>query len=238
MRALLVLLAAPVLFVAGCTASSHNTATPTTAPAAPTSAASASAGPVGTGTPSGPAKTGSPTGPGKTGSPTDTPSGPGKTGSPTGTKGGGGATRTATARCHTGDLKLTLGKRGGDTATKFQPLYFTNVAGHACTLHGYPGVSWVAGDDRHQVGDAFDRDKFNPKVTVTLAPGEVAYAILATHDVGMFPAGKCKPVSVRGYRVYPPDETKSVFVASATKACSAKGVNVGNVAAILIHPVD
>jgi hypothetical protein len=225
MRALLLLLAGPVLFVAGCTASSHSTATPTTAPAAPTSAASASAGPVGTGTPSGPAKTGP-------------PSGPAKTGSPTATKGGGGAAGTATPRCHTGDLKLTLGKRGGATAKKFQPLYFTNVADHACTLHGYPGVSWVAGDDGHQVGDAFDRDAFNPKVTVTLAPGDVAYAILGTHDVAMFPASRCKPVSVRGYRVYPPDETRSVFVASATKACSAKGVNVGNVAAILIHPVD
>jgi hypothetical protein len=207
MRPLLLLLAAPVLFVAGCTASSPSTATPTTAPAAPTSAASASAGPT-------------------------------TTASPAGTKGGGGATGTATPRCHTGDLKLTLGKRGGATATKFQPLYFTNIADHACTLHGYPGVSWVAGNDGHQVGDAFNRAAFNPNVTVSLAPGDVAYAILATHDVGMFPAGKCKPVSVRGYRVYPPDETKSVFVAGATKACSAKGVNVGNVAAILIHPVD
>jgi len=220
MRPLLLLLAAPALFVAGCTASSHNTATPTTAPAAPASAsaapASASAGPAGNGSPSGPAKTGS----------------------PIATRSGEGATRTATPRCHTGDLKLTLGKRGGATATKFQPLYFTNIAEHACTLHGYPGVSWVAGNDRHQVGDAFDRAAFNPKVTVTLAPGDVAYSILGTHDVGMFPASQCKPVSVRGYRVYPPDETKSVFVASATKACSAKGVNVGNVAAILIHPVD
>jgi hypothetical protein len=216
MRPLLLLLAVPVLFVAGCTASSHSTATPTSTLAAPTSAASASAGPVGTGTPSGPAKSVS----------------------PTGTKTGGGAAGTATPRCHTGDLKLTLGKRGGATATKFQPLYFTNVADHACTLHGYPGVSWVAGDDGHQVGDAFDRAAFNPKVTVTLAPGDVAYATLATHDVGMFPARQCKPVNVRGYRVYPPDETTSVIVASATKACSAKGVNAGNVAAILIHPVD
>ncbi|GIF22356.1 hypothetical protein Ate02nite_50860 [Paractinoplanes tereljensis] len=169
---------------------------------------------------------------------TGTPSGPAKTGTPTGTKSSGGAAGTATPRCHTGDLKLTLGRRGGSTDTKFQPLYLTNVADRACTLHGYPGVSVVAGDDGHQVGDAFDRATFNPKVTVTLAPGDVAYAILATHDVGMFPAGKCKPVSVRGYRVYPPDETKSIFVAGATKACSAKGVNVGNVAAILIHPVD
>ncbi|GIM95451.1 DUF4232 domain-containing protein [Paractinoplanes toevensis] len=229
MRPLLLLLAVPVLFVTGCTTSSHRTATatatPTTAPAAPTSAASASAGPVDTGTPSGPARTG-------------TPSGPAKPGSPTGTKSGGGAAGTATPRCHTGDLKLTLGKRGGDTATKFQPLYFTNVARHACTLHGFPGVSAVAGDDRHQVGEALDRATFNPKVTLTLAPGDIAYAILGLHDVGMFPASRCKPVSVRGYRVYPPDETKSVFVASATKVCSAKDVNVGNVAAILIHPVD
>jgi hypothetical protein len=55
-------------------------------------------------------------------------------------------------------------------------------------------TSTPAGDDRHRVGDAFDRAVFNPKVTVTLAQGDVAYAILATHDIGTVPATQCKPV--------------------------------------------
>jgi hypothetical protein len=39
-------------------------------------------------------------------------------------------------------------------------------------------------------------------------------------------------VSVRGLRVYPPDETAAVFVALPSKECSAKGVNVDTVWAI------
>jgi hypothetical protein len=39
----------------------------------------------------------------------------------------------------------------------------------------------------------------------------------------------CKPVPVRGCRVYPPDETAAVFVSAPQKACSVKNRGVGQV---------
>jgi hypothetical protein len=48
------------------------------------------------------------------------------------------------------------------------------------------------------------------------------------------PADACDPVAVRGFRVYPPDETTSVFVSQPQTACSAKGKGVGGVAPITL----
>jgi hypothetical protein len=204
MKRLLVLLAAPLLFAAGCSSSSG---TPT---AAPTTAPTSTAPGVG-GTGAAPATS---------------------TGNDTGAGGGASPTKQAsTPRCHAGDLKVSLGAGDGAAGTTYTPLIFKNVSGHTCTLYGFPGVSWVAGNDGHQVNVPFARTDA-AKSTITLAAGAVGHATLATHDVGFFDAAQCKPVGVRGFRVYPPDETKSIFVALATKACSASGVNKGTVSPI------
>jgi len=210
MKRLLVLMAAPLLFAAGCSSSSGTPAgSPATAPAATSPASKPGIGGAGdapaTGTSAGTS-----------------------TGTSVGTGGGGSA---GTSRCHTGALTLSLGAGEGAAGTAYVPLVFKNVSGRTCTLFGFPGVSWVAGDDGHQVNVPFARTGA-AKSTVTLAAGAVAHATLATHDVGFYDAAQCKPVSVRGLRVYPPDETKSIFVPLATKACSVNGVNNGTVAPI------
>lgn len=206
MKRLLVLLAAPLLFAAGCSSSSG---TPT---AAPTTGATTGA------TTTAPAVEGT--------GPATEPSGVSST------KQASTSTQQAgTSRCHTADLKLSLGQGDGAAGTTYAPLIFKNVSGRTCTLYGFPGVSWVAGNDGHQVNAGFDRTDA-AKSTITLAPGALGHATLATHDVGFYDAAQCKPVSVRGYRVYPPDETKSIFVPLATKACSVKGVNKGTVSPI------
>jgi Protein of unknown function (DUF4232) len=105
---------------------------------------------------------------------------------------------------------------------------FTNKSGHRCTLYGYPGVSWVTGDGGTQVNDPFQRGAGTRK-TVTLAAGGQAHTVLVTHSAGAFPTDKCKPVTVRGYRVYPPDETAAIFVSRPGPECSVKGVNLGQV---------
>lgn len=207
MKRLLVLLAAPLLFAAGCSSSSG---TPT---AAPNTAA----------TTTGPASEG-------TGSAAD-PGGTTGTGSGTGSGGAAPTKQASTSRCHTGDLKLSLGEGDGAAGTAYAALIFKNVSGRTCTLYGFPGVSWVAGNDGHQVNAGFTRTDA-AKSTITLAAGGVAHATLATHDVSFLNASQCKPVSVRGLRVYPPDETKSIFVPLATKACSVSGVNLGTVSPI------
>jgi len=100
-------------------------------------------------------------------------------------------------------------------------LQLRNAGSSACTLYGYPGVSWVAGADGHQVGAAAVRQADitgSAERTVTLAPGAVASAPLDIVDAAVFSSAQCKPVPVRGLRVYPPGEKAAVFLSLPTGA--------------------
>ncbi|MEU4240734.1 DUF4232 domain-containing protein [Actinoplanes sp. NPDC026619] len=208
MRKVLLLLAAPALLAAGCSSSSPSADPTTTATTASTPSASTSLGSA-PGATAGSSATAAPQ-PSATRS--DTPV-------------------SGLPRCHTADLAVKLGRGEGAAGTQYISLVFTNKSDHKCTVYGYPGVSFVAGDAGTQINNGFTREN-SAKVKVPLAPGAVAHATIAGHDVGFFDASKCKPVSVRGYRVYPPDETASIFVAAPGKACSAAGVDQWRVRAI------
>jgi hypothetical protein len=140
------------------------------------------------------------------------------------------AALNGTPRCHTGDLKVAdrPDPAGGTTGHHGEFLVFTNSSGHPCTLNGYPGVSFVPGDAGAQVGDAFSRGG-GAKKTLTLADGGRAHAPILLVSPEAYDAAGCKPVEVRGYRIYPPDETAAIFVSRPQKACSAKGMGVGQV---------
>ena len=100
-------------------------------------------------------------------------------------------------------------------------LQLKNISSSTCTLYGYPGVSWVAGADGHQVGAAATRqpDSTGSKEqTVTLASGALASAPLDIVDAGVFSKSQCKPVPVRGLRVYPPGEKSAMFLSLPTAA--------------------
>jgi hypothetical protein len=137
-----------------------------------------------------------------------------------------------TSRCHTGDLGLRPGEGDAAAGTAYRALIRTNTSGKTCTLYGYPGVSWVTGDQGAQVGDPFQRGGTHQKVTVTLEAGQAAHAILQMPNAANYDEATCKPVSVRGVRVYPPDDTVAVFVKLPSTQCSAKGVNIDPVWAI------
>jgi hypothetical protein len=149
---------------------------------------------------------------------------------PTAPDAGGG--NPVSGRCHTSDLGIKPGTGEAAAGTQYLALVFTNTSGRTCTLYGYPGVSWVAGDQGSQVGDAFQRGGDDKKATATLEPGQAAHATLQMPNAGNYDEARCKPMSVRGLRVYPPDETAAVFVTLPSKECSAKGVNVDTVWAI------
>ena len=98
-------------------------------------------------------------------------------------------------------------------------LQFRNAGPAACTLYGYPGVSWVAGADGHQVGAAATRQADNSgpaERAVTLAPGALASAPLDIVNASALPPAQCKPVPVRGLRVYPPGERAALFLSLPT----------------------
>jgi len=100
-------------------------------------------------------------------------------------------------------------------------LQLRNTGASACTLYGYPGISWVAGADGHQVGAAAVRQagtSGGAEKTVTLAPHTLASAPLDIVAAAAIPRSQCKPVPVRGLLVYPPGERAALFLPLPTPA--------------------
>ena len=132
---------------------------------------------------------------------------------------------TASGECKVADLTLSLG--GGDTAagTTYRSLRFTNSGARTCTIQGFPGVSYVTGNDGRQVGPAAKRDG-SKGAPITLKPGEVAHADIGFVQVRTYDPAVCQPTEVRGLRIYPPHEYDSMFVENAGTGCA--GTPPGN----------
>jgi uncharacterized protein DUF4232 len=129
------------------------------------------------------------------------------------------------SRCATGELSVSLGEGGAAAGSVYRPLIFTNTSSHTCELRGFPGVSYVAGDDGHQVGPAAAMS--GPRGgEVVLKPGAAAAAQLQMVNVANFDAAVCNPTAVRGLRVYPPGDTASLYVEQAGTGCA--GTPPGN----------
>jgi hypothetical protein len=140
---------------------------------------------------------------------------------PTGgsTTGSTGSASVKTPECKVTDLTLTLGHTGGAAGTIYTAIDFTNKTSHTCVIVGFPGVSYVGNSNGTQIGAPAQRDG-QIGAQVTLAPGAVASAIVGMVDVGNFDASVCLPTPVDGLRVYPPDETHSIFVGLSGIGCA------------------
>ncbi|QSE79269.1 DUF4232 domain-containing protein [Rhodococcus koreensis] len=134
-----------------------------------------------------------------------------------------GTTTAHPDRCLIGELQVTLGQPSGAAGSQEIPLIFTNTGTRDCILHGYPGVSYVAAPDGPQVGAAAERDG-GTETPVTVAPGARATAAVRATVVQNYPADTCGPTPVAGFRVYPPNDTGSVFLPYPTTGCSQTGV--------------
>ncbi|WP_409489343.1 DUF4232 domain-containing protein [Amycolatopsis sp. cmx-11-12] len=123
--------------------------------------------------------------------------------------------------CKAGDVKLSVANGDAAAGTVYRKLVITNSSGHACTIQGFPGVSYVTGADGHQVGEAAFRDgvKGGP---VKLNNGESASADMGFVNVRNYDEAACKPTETRGLRVYLPQETASNFVAVQGLGCAGK----------------
>jgi hypothetical protein len=137
------------------------------------------------------------------------------------------ATATGVGKCLASQLTATLGAGSGSGAGHAYPvLVLTNSGSTTCTVKGYPGVSFVGNGTGTQLGAAANREAAGiPVITVTLAPGAAAHAQLNITMAGNYGAATCKPKTADGLRVYPPDETHSVFVATtAYTACQSTSI--------------
>jgi hypothetical protein len=103
-------------------------------------------------------------------------------------------------------------------------LNFTNTSQSECTLNGHPGVSFVAGEQGQQVGAPAERT--GDPTRVVLAAGATAHADLVVVNADVFDPAQCQPVDVAGLRVYPPDQTASVFVPFPSRGCTSQAAEV------------
>jgi hypothetical protein len=127
--------------------------------------------------------------------------------------------------CKSAELRLSLGRAEGAAGTVYRALRFTNVGTRTCTIQGFPGVSYVAGADGHQVGPAAFRDGAKGPA-INLNPGSTANSPVGFTQVGNFDPNVCRPTPIRGLRVYPPHDTASVIVAMDGTGCA--GTPPGN----------
>lgn len=97
-------------------------------------------------------------------------------------------------------------------------LKLTNTGTEPCLLIGFPGVSLTAGPNGAPIGAPAVREESRAIVDVLLAPGQTGSAPLRyTHAQNYL---GCNIVKAAGYRIYPPEDTASLFLPQPIKACS------------------
>lgn len=96
-------------------------------------------------------------------------------------------------------------------------LRLTNIGKSPCFLTGYPGVSLTMGPGGSPIGAPAVRDRTSPVTDVLLSPGQAGLAVMRyTHAENYL---GCKQANASGYRIYPPENTTSLFIPQPTKAC-------------------
>ncbi len=173
-------------------------------------------------------------GQGQSGSPaspsSETPSAsqsPSDSGSPSGPASAtdSGTASMAPGLCKSASLTASLDATGGGAAgSVYQKLILTNSGTEPCILKGYPGVSLVTGPTAGPIGAPADRDTSKAPVELVLKPGDKGVAVLRYTQAGLYPG--CKHAPAAGFRIYPPEDTASVFAAQQRDACSNADVKL------------
>lgn len=138
---------------------------------------------------------------------------------PNQTTGGGGGGGSGSPMCTTEHLQISLGPSEGAAGSVYRTVIFRNTGSVTCHLGGFPGVSYVAGSDSHQVGAAAAMSG-DRGADVQLAPGGTAGAAVQMVNVANYDAAACRPTAVDGVRVYPPGNTGSQVVPLQTTGCA------------------
>ncbi|MFW8622463.1 DUF4232 domain-containing protein [Corynebacterium glutamicum] len=114
-------------------------------------------------------------------------------------------------QCTTSELNISTGTQQGAAGSVLIDLNFTNAGSTDCTLHGFPGVSFVGMDNGTQIGAPAVREG-DAFPAVTLGPGENTIAALKISRAENYDSDACSLQPVDGLRVYPPGETASEYL--------------------------
>ena len=137
------------------------------------------------------------------------------------------STPTTPARlgpCASSSLGASLGRSLGAAGTFHIALLLTNRSHLTCTLDGYPGVSFTAGTDGHQIAAPAQRDSRFVPAPVVLVPGASAHVSVQVANYGNYDPQACQPGRATGYRIFPPGSTGSLLVSAPQTVCSKPGV--------------
>ncbi|MEV7991978.1 DUF4232 domain-containing protein [Streptomyces sp. NPDC086077] len=114
---------------------------------------------------------------------------------------------TGGTRCHTTDLRASLGRADPGAGQRNFPIVLTNTSPRTCTLFGYPGAAFVDASGR-QLGPDPVREGGGP-ARVTLGPGDAAWSGLSYTSAELTGARTATPASLL---VTPPDERDQLTV--------------------------
>ncbi len=133
---------------------------------------------------------------------------------------------TGLATCATANLSVSLVSNmgGGAAGSTYVPIQFINTSGTACSMFGFPGVSFVTGQNGSQIGAPAQRSGNSAKVTVTLAAHATAHAWLQIADAGNYPASSCHMTNANWLKIYPPGNTAAAYVSHSFQTCSSAKV--------------
>ncbi|MDP9906795.1 DUF4232 domain-containing protein [Arthrobacter bambusae] len=136
-----------------------------------------------------------------------------------------GTTPSGVALCKAGSLTASVDSTGGGAAgSVYMKLILTNSGTQPCVLNGFPGVSLTSGPAGDPIGAAAARDDSQPVTQVLLAPGKAGFAQLRYTQAGNYP--ECTQAPAAGFRVYPPEDTASLFIPQQYTACSNTNINL------------
>ncbi|MCX5088404.1 DUF4232 domain-containing protein [Streptomyces sp. NBC_00365] len=124
----------------------------------------------------------------------------------------------SSTRCHTSELRVSLGVNNPGAGQEHFPVVLTNGSHRTCTLRGYPGAAFLDSSGK-QLGPDPKRSADTP-TTVTLAPGQTAWAGLTFANPEVSGAKTATPATLV---VTPPDERDPLKVAWKEGAVPVSG---------------
>lgn len=156
-------------------------------------------------------------------SPTSSASQPAASGAATGPASSAPApaasTPAAPGLCKAAGLTGTIDSTGGGAAgSVYMKLILTNSGSEPCVLRGFAGVSLTADANGAPIGAAATRDESTPAADLVLEPGQAGTATLRYSQAANHP--DCTMAPAAGFRIYPPEDTASLFIAQPRDACS------------------
>jgi hypothetical protein len=123
--------------------------------------------------------------------------------------------------CPTSALRVSVSaSQGAAAGSSYYPIVFTNISAAACTLFGYPGVSFVTGAGGSQIGIPATENPAHPRQLITLAPGQAGHAELQVVNAENYPPANCGMVTAHWLRVYPPNQTAPLYASFTAQACA------------------